>query len=63
MADKMNNKMKNYIAIVTEKTSPKFGQIFANTKISSKYKGMDFITFSESIKYIQCYNYEIKEVL
>jgi hypothetical protein len=53
--------MKTYIAIVTEKTSPTFGQIFANTK-NGQYKGMSKEEFYNAVRYNQCFTFEIKEI-
>jgi hypothetical protein len=52
----------NYKAIVTERTSPSFGQMVANTKTpNSKYKGMTKEQFTEATKYISCFTISIIE--
>lgn len=52
--------MKNYKAVVIEKTSPFFGKVFATTK-SNTYKCMCKEEFYEAIKYNQCFTFEILE--
>ena len=54
--------MKNYKAIITEETSAQKGQIVANTKSSSKYKGMTKEQFTEATKNISVYTIEIVEM-
>ena len=57
------NKMKNYKAVVTEKTSSNFGKTFANTKTpNTSYKGMNKQEFTEAIKYNQCFSFEVVEI-
>ena len=57
----MLNIMTHYKAIVTERTSPNFGQIIANTKSSLKYKGMNKEQFTEATKHISCFTISIIE--
>lgn len=52
--------MKNYKAVVTEKTSPEFGKTFANTKMG-KLRGMNKEEFYEAVKDNQCFTFEIIE--
>lgn len=55
--------MKNYKAVVTEKTSNTFGKSFANTKTpNTSYKGMNKQEFTEAIKYNQCFSFEVVEI-
>lgn len=55
--------MKNFKAVVTEKTSSEFGKSFANTKTpNSRYKGMSKLEFAEAVKYNQCYSFEVIEI-
>jgi hypothetical protein len=54
--------MKNYKAIISEKTAYNFGQVIANTKIPSQYKGMDKETFYNAIKKSTCFTFELKEI-
>ena len=53
--------MTTYKAIVTEKNSPCFGQIFANTKIG-QYKGMSKEEFYTAIVNTIVWNFEIVEI-
>jgi len=53
--------MKNYKAVITEKTSVNFGKTFASTKGSLKYYGMNKEEFYQAVKYNQCFNFEIIE--
>jgi len=53
--------MKNYKAVITEKTSPMYGQTFATTKIG-QYKGMSLSDFNKAVKFLTCFTYEIKEI-
>jgi hypothetical protein len=54
--------MTNYKAIVTERTSPYFGQMVANTKTPfSKYKGMTKEQFTEATKCVSCFTFTIVE--
>lgn len=52
--------MKNFKAVVTEKTSPTFGKVFATTK-SDTYKGMNKEEFYETVKDNQCFTFEVVE--
>ncbi len=54
-------KTTNYKAVITEVTSGKVGMIIANTK-NGKYKGMDYIQFSEAVKYISCFTIKIEKI-
>lgn len=54
--------MKNYKAIITESTAPNKGQIIANTKSESQYKGMTREQFTEATKYISAYTVSIIEI-
>lgn len=57
------NKMlaKYYKAIVTEKTAPTFGQIFATTK-NGQYKDLSYTDFLQAIKNVQVFTFEIVEL-
>lgn len=52
---------KHFKAVVTEKTSPLFGEIFASTKGSLKYSGMSKEEFRLAVEDNQCYEFEIVE--
>lgn len=51
---------KNYKAIVTEKTAPTFGQIFATTK-NGQYKNLSYADFLQAVKNVQVFTFEIVE--
>ena len=53
--------MKTYKAIITEASAQK-GQIVANTKSPSQYKGMTKEQFTEATKSISVYTIEIVEM-
>ena len=54
--------MKTYKAVITETTAGQKGQIVANTKSPSQYKGMTKEQFTEATKYISAYTIEILEM-
>ena len=54
--------MKNYKAVITETTSPSNGQVVANTKSPSQFKGMSKEQFTASTKYISAYKISIIEM-
>jgi hypothetical protein len=54
--------MTTYKAIITEETSAQKGQIVANTKSPSQYKGMTKEQFTEATKNISAYTIEIVEM-
>jgi len=54
--------MKTYKAIVTEETAPDKGQIIANTKSPSQYKGMTKEQFVDATKYISVHTISIIEI-
>lgn len=49
-----------YKAIVTEKTAPTFGQIFATTK-NGQYKNLSYADFLQAVKNVQVFTFEIVE--
>ena len=53
--------MTYYKAIITQENSGKKGQILANTKSPSEYKGMTKEEFTENARYISVYATEIVE--
>jgi len=54
--------MTTYKAIITEATSGQKGQIVANTKSPSQYKGMTKEQFTKATKYTSAYAIEIVEM-
>lgn len=54
--------MKNYQAIVTEKTAHNFGQVIANTKSPGQYKGMTLEQFTEATSAITVFTITIFEL-
>lgn len=54
--------MKTYKAVITETTAAEKGQVVANTKSSSQYKGMTKEQFTEATKNISAYTIEIVEM-
>jgi len=54
--------MTTYKAIIIEKTSNHFGECVANSKSSSKYKGMNKEQFIEATKYVSCFTIQVIEL-
>jgi len=54
--------MKNYKAVIKDSSTNLNGQIIANTKTPSRFKGMNRIDFETATKFISVYNIEIVEI-
>jgi len=50
-----------YIAVITEKTSPLYNKVIANTK-NGQYKNYSKSEFSEKVKASTCWAVEVKEI-
>jgi len=54
--------MTYFKAVITEKTSSRFGTQVADTKSPTKYRGMNRKDFELATKYISCFTIQIVEI-